>query len=241
MHRVLFKWINMENVKNFFDSFKEFIWDIIGYFLPGSYILILLSVCINQKYFVTPSPVTITNDYLPFILVVVSYLLGHAAYGFGFLKEKIRGKRSYVSKIEATVATRKAFTLSKQLISKSLHAKGIIEDFSNTTVRDLRNIAMSFIPEQDQKIYTFTFRSDLSNQTANISISIGIFGLLCSLVSLIPSITLNVIKTDTAHVLLYICLIISYYFLRETRNRFYAISVGLPFSIYTAKAMQNEL
>ena len=225
----------MGSVKGFFDSFKEFIWDIIGYLLPGSYILILLSVCINEQYFVTTSLGNGTNDFLPFIFIVVSYLLGHVAYGFGWFKEELLGKYSYVKKIEARVATRKAFALSKELISNSLLTKGITEDFSNTTVRDLRSIAMSFIPEQDQKIYTFTFRSDLSNQTANISFIIGFLGLIFSIFSSIP---LTIFKTDTTHVIIYLCLIFCYFFLRQTRNRFYAISVGLPFSIYTANAIK---
>lgn len=156
----------MESVKGFFDSFKEFVWDIIGYLLPGSYVLILLSVCVSKEYFVSPSLGTNTYDFYPFVFIVVSYLLGHVAYGFGWFKEEIMGKYSYVKKIEAKVTTRKRFALSKELISKALLAKGVTDDLINATVRDLRSIAMSYIPEHDQKIYTF--RSDLSNQTGNI-------------------------------------------------------------------------
>lgn len=223
----------MGSVKGFFDSFKEFIWDIIGYLLPGSYVLILLSVCVNQEFFVSPSLGTNVNEFYPFVFIVVSYLLGHVAYGFGWFKEEIMGNYSYVKKIETRVATRTGFNLSKQLISKALLAKGVTDDLSKATVRDLRSIAMSYIPEHDQKIYTFTFRSDLSNQTGNISIIVGILGIIFSIFKNIP---LHIFKTDTAHIIVYVCLIICYFFLRQTRNRFYAISVGLPFSIYTANA-----
>lgn len=226
----------MENVKGFFDSFKEFVWDIIGYLLPGSYIMILLSTCITQDYFISPSLGTSTNEFYTFVFIVISYLLGHAVYGFGWLKERLLGKYSYVKQIEAKVETRKAFSLSKKLISKSLQEKGVIDDLNNTTVRDLRSIAMSFIPEHDQKIYTFTFRSDLSNKAANISIMIGVLGLLSSI---IRSSSLDIFKVDKPHVIMYICLIASYFLFRQTRNRFYAISIGLPFSIYTAKEIQS--
>lgn len=225
----------MDNLKGFFDSFKEFIWDIIGYLLPGSYILILLSVCVNEEYFITPSLGPENNDFLPFIFIVISYLLGHVAYGFGWLKEELLGKYSYVKQIESKIANRMAFALSKKIILASLQVKGITEDFSSSTVRDIRSIAMSFIPEQDQKIYTFTFRSDLSNQTANISIIIGILGMLFSIISSFPY---RIFKTDPAHIVVYLCLIVCYLFLRQTRNRFYAISIGLPFSIYTANAIK---
>jgi hypothetical protein len=233
---VLYKLTKMVGVKGFFDSFKEFIWDIIGYLLPGSYIIILLSVCVNEDYFITPTIGNNSNDFSTFIFLVVSYLLGYVAYGFGWLKEEILGKYSYVKKIEAKISTRKAFELSKKLISNSLNEKGITEDFSATTVRDLRNIAMSFIPEQDQKIYTFTFRSELSNQTANISLLVGLIGLIFSVFSSIP---LKIFKTDATHIILYFCLFFCYFLLRQTRNRFYAISVGLPFSIFTANEIKK--
>lgn len=232
----------METIKGFFDSFKEFIWDIIGYLLPGSYVLILLSVCVHKEYFVTPSLGTNTNGFYPFIFLVVSYLIGHVTYGFGLFKDKLLSRNkflikfSYVKTIEASITTRKAFTLSKDLISKALHAKGINDDLNDASVRDLRNIAMSFIPESDQKIYTFTFRTELSNQTGNISITIGVIGLMFSIFRSIP---FQIFKTDLTHIVIYICLIFSYLFLRQTRNRFYAISIGLPFSLYIAKAIKQ--
>ncbi len=226
----------MEKITSFFDSFKEFVWDIIGYLLPGSYVLILLSVCINQEYFVFPSIGTNPNDFYPYIFIVISYLLGYVAYGAGKFKEEIFKNNSYVKKIEDKVAKKKAFLLSKELIAKTLKEKGVNDDLNDATVRDLRSIAMSFIPEQDQKIYTFTFRSDLSNQTANISILVGIFGLLFSIMKFLP---LHIFKTDTTHIIIYVCLIICYFFLRKTRNRFYEISISLPFSIYTAYATKK--
>jgi hypothetical protein len=232
----------MEAVKGFFDSFKEFIWDIIGYLLPGSFVLILLSACVNQFYFVTPSLGNNSSDFYPFIFIVISYLLGHVTYGFGWFKDEIfnrskfLSKYSYVKIIEASVAKRKAFSLSKELITKALQAKGVTEDLSNTSVRDLRNIAMSFIPESDQKIYTFTFRSELSNQIGNISLVVGILGLFFSIFKAIP---FHIFKTGTNHIIIYVCLIICYFFLRQTRNRFYAIALGLPFSIYTANAIKS--
>ncbi len=225
----------MNGIKGFFDSFKEFIWDIIGYLLPGSYVIILLSICINEKYFVNAAIGNKTTDLYPYVFIVVAYLIGHVTYGFGWLKEKMLGKFSYREKIETKVSKRKAFSLAKNLISKALMAKGISDDLSDSSLRDIRSLAMSFIPEQDQKIYSFTFRSELSNQSGNISIIIGILGLIFSI---FPSIPWKVFNTDTKYVLLYLCLIISYFFLRQTRNRFYEISISLPFSIYTSTSIK---
>ncbi len=228
----------MESIKGFFDSFKEFIWDIIGYLLPGSYILILLSVFIEPTYFITPSLGANTSDFYIFIFISISYLLGHVVYGFGLLKEHILGKDSYTKKIEKQVASRKAFSLSKKLLANALKGKELIDNLETASIRDLRSIAMSFIPEHDQKIYGFMFRSELSNHTGNISFIIGILGLFFTIFS---SYLLPVFKTTTPHLIVYVCLILSYIFLRQTRDRFYAIAIGLPFSIYTAKQLKHEL
>lgn len=225
----------MESVKGLFDSFKEFIWDIIGYLLPGSYVLILLSVCINKEYFISPSIGISTKDYYPFIFFVISYLLGHVVYGFGCLKEKLLGKRSYVKTIEDDISKRQSFDYSKEILTQALAAKNLTNKLSVASVRDVRNLVMSFISESDQKIYSFTFRSDLSNHTGNISIVVGILGLLFSI---FKCISIKLFITDSSHILLYVCLIIAYIFLRETRDRFYAISIGLPFSIYTSKSIK---
>src|SRR5574337_338924 len=120
----------MENVKSFFDSFKEFIWDIIGYLVPGSYVLILLSVCINGEFFVSPSFGTKTNDFFPFVFLVISYLIGHVVYGFGCLKEKWMGKKSYIKNIEENVSKRQAFEYSKELLAQALSAKNLTSKLS---------------------------------------------------------------------------------------------------------------
>jgi hypothetical protein len=228
----------MEAIKSFFDSFKEFIWDIIGYLLPGSFLLILLSSCVDNQYFINSSISALNRNYNAYIFIIISYLLGYVTYGFGWLKERILGKYSYVKKIEAKISKREAFSLAKDLIAKALTSKGVSNDLHkpSVSVRDIRSIAMSFIPEHDQKIYTFTFRSELSNQIANISIVVGFIGLVSRFSQ--HKIPCNVFHTGPKYIILYVSLFIIYFLLRETRNRFYAIAIGLPFSIYTAKMIK---
>lgn len=223
----------METIKGFFDSFKEFVWDIIGYLLPGSFLLIILSACVDIAFFFDAAIINEKTNLFPFAFIVISYLLGHVVYGFGWLKERTLKRWSYTKKIEKSVSARDAFKLSKELIIKALAAKGVVNDLRNATVRDVRNLAMSFVPEADQKVYSFTFRSELSNHIGNISWVVGLLGIVSFFWKNIP---LKIFLTTTNHIILYVCLIFAYILLRETRNRFYAISIGIPFSIYTAKA-----
>ncbi|WP_294278054.1 hypothetical protein [uncultured Chryseobacterium sp.] len=230
---VLYKYIIMENIKSFFDSFKEFVWDIIGYLLPGSYLLIVLSIIIKKDYFVYPTIGTNSDDFYPFIFIVVSYILGYAIYGLGVMKENILGEYSYIKKIEEKVKNRRTFSLSKELLSKYLSAKDVSDDLSSTNLREMRSIVMGFMPEQDQKVYTFTFRADLSNQIGNTSIILGVSALVFSI---LKPFSLDLFNTGKAFYIIYFCLIFNYILLRQTRNKFYEISLGLPFSIYTAKS-----
>lgn len=223
----------MENVKSFFESFKEFAWDIIGYLLPGSFLLILLMICVNQNYILVPG--SRFEDFYLYIFIVVSYLLGHVIYGLGWIKEDLRGKGSYTKKIELDIKNRKAFEWSKNLVAKALEEKGVKDDLDKASVREIRNVVMSFIPEHDQKIYTFMFRSEVANQTGNISFIIGALG---SFFSIFHNFPYPLFITDRSHVLLYMSLIGAYFLLRKTRNRFYAIAIGLPFSIYTANQIK---
>lgn len=225
----------MSNLKTFFDSFKEFIWDIIGYLLPGSFLLILLSSCINQEYQFSTPLINEKTNLFGFVFMIVSYVLGHLIYGFGLLKEKVLGKYSYIKRIEKGITKRQAFNIAKELLKNALVAKGVSNDLDAASPRDIRNLAMSFIPEADQKIYTFTFRSELSNHSANICLMVGFIGLMFSI---FEKIYIPLFVVDLPHNILYCVLVISYFLLIQTRNRFYAITIGLPFSIYSAKALQ---
>lgn len=225
----------MNNVENIMEAIKEFIWDIIGYLIPGLYLFILLYVCLDYSYinYVNEIP-----SFQVWAIIIVSYVLGYAIYGLSELKEHILGDKSFVKIIESKVKKRMAFELTKKDIISKFTENNTEYNFEKATVRDFRSLAMGLFPESEKKIYTFTFRADISNHAGNISLLIGTIGLI--------SITLNCLfsfqlfKTDTLFIMLYICLIVSYFFFRQTRNKFYAISIGLPFSIYSSNLIKNE-
>jgi hypothetical protein len=225
----------MENIKSFFDSFKEFIWDIIGYLLPGSYLLIILSVVIRQNYSLSISLLKYDDLYF-YIFVVISYLLGYLIYGLGRLKEGFFRAFSYQKQIEKRCAIFKTFKVSKELLELEINKKGLVNNINDASYREIRNIVMSYIPESDQKIYTFTFRSEFSSHIGNVSIIIGTLGLF----SLLNLSWMDFFLTDRIHIVLYICLVLSYFLFRQTRNRFYEVSISLPFSIYLAKLLKDE-
>jgi hypothetical protein len=236
----------MESIKSFFESFKEFIWDIVGYILPGSYCIILMSLSVNSDYWLNVNYV-FSSQYFPYVIVIISYLLGYAVYGLNieiYKKREIKIFKkkfkitSYIDTIEDKIKKRISYKTTIQILHKRFQEKGIDFDSNNATLRDLRNIAMSFFPEQDQKIYTFSFRADIANHAGTISLFFGILGLLSAIVNC--KMTFNVIIVDKTHIALYILLVISYFLFSSMRDRFYAISLSLPFSLLSTSEVNEK-
>ncbi|WP_423147921.1 hypothetical protein [Rubrolithibacter danxiaensis] len=227
----------MEGVKSFAESFKEFIWDIVGYFVPGLYLLIILSICIDANYFYQSKFLSLSDKEVSLGIYFIAYILGYVIYGLSEIKEKWLGDRSYTKKKEAEVKGRDTYANAVSIMETRLLPL-INRQVNLRSVREARNLAMSTAPEADQKVYTFMFRSELSRHIANVSAIIAVTGLLSSLMHIWFTFP-PAIKTDAHTVTLYILLLLSYFFLRETRNRFYAIAIGLPFSIFLSKQLSH--
>lgn len=228
----------MESIKSFFESFKEFIWDIVGYILPGAYCLILMSLSINSDYWLNMDSVFDSQHY-PYVIVIISYLLGYAVYGLNILiQNKIFGKKSYTKTIEDKVKKRISYQTTKLILQKKFQEKGVDFDPENATLRDLRSIAMGFFPEQDQKIYTFSFRADIANHAGTISFLFGVLGLFSAIINCI--IPFHAIIVDNTHIAIYILLVISYFPFSSMRDMFYAISLSLPFSLLSTSEINEK-
>lgn len=231
----------MSNITNFFDSIKEFFWDIVGYFIPGCYVLILLSVCINQTYFLEHSiDVKGMNGTIGVVFFVTAYVVGYVVLGISLLKEEMFKENSYKTRIENKLRAGAQFELAKHNIQERLGRKGQDTIVNSTTFRDIRNLVMSFIPDQDQKIYTFTFRYEISNNIGNVSVVIGVVGILSTILEKCLCQELNLFNSDVKYIILYVVLLLLYYPLMFVRDRFYAISMNIPFAIFNARQMVDN-
>lgn len=227
------------DVKNVFDSFKDFFWDIIGYFLPGLYLIILLSCCILSERFYYSEILKSYPDLYIFVLVSLSYILGYLVYGIGLIKDKILGKYSSTRKIEEKTKKKIEFILSKELFKKHLSDNNISTSIpEDIKTRDLRNLVMPFVSKVDNKTYTFMFRSDMCKHLGNVSLIIGILGFLSEIYSSIKWLPL-LFETSSKFVFLYSILILSYFVFRETRNYFYSIALKIPFSEFSSTAKRD--
>ena len=227
------------DVKNLFDSFKDFFWDLIGYFLPGLYLIILLSYCILPERFYFSEILKSHPDLYVLVLVSLSYILGYLVYGIGLIKDKISGKRSSTRKIQERTKLKIEFLLSKELFKKYLSDNKLSTSISeDIKTRDLRNLIMPFVSKVDNKTYTFMFRSDMCKHLGNVSLCIGLLGFLDEIASSIVCIPL-LFQTGSRFIFLNSILILSYFVFRETRNYFYSIALKIPFSEFSSTAKKN--
>ncbi|MDB5122387.1 MAG: hypothetical protein JWP94_516 [Mucilaginibacter sp.] len=220
----------MEGIKGLFESLKEFIWDVIGYFIPGMYVIILLSVIVQPKYFIHTELIDKKDPAINFVVVIIAYILGYLIYGLGEWKEKWRGPKSFMEVIQAKIPNSNSYKLASELLQTKISATNATMQVSTMTAKDVRNLAMSYAPDADKKVYTFMFRSDLARHIANSSIIIGILAVLLQAAHWIHP-QLQVVKGEIVYLVLYVFLICSFFILNYTRDRFYRIAMNIPFSI----------
>jgi Flp pilus assembly protein TadB len=220
----------MEGIKGLFESLKEFIWDVIGYFIPGIYLIILLSVIVEPTYFIHTELIDKKDPAINFVVVVIAYILGYLIYGFGEWKEKRRGPKSFMEKIQANMPNSISYKLAAELLQVKISATTATIQVSTMTAKEVRNLAMSYAPDADKKVYTFMFRSDLARHIANTSLVVGLVATVLQIAHWIHP-PLQVVKGDEVYVALYAFLICCFYILNYTRDRFYRIAMNIPFSI----------
>ncbi len=220
----------MEGIKGLFESLKEFIWDVIGYFIPGIYVIILLSVIVEPKYFIHTELIDKKDPAINFVVVIIAYILGYLIYGLGEWKEKWRGPKSFMEVIQAKMPNSNSYKLASELLQTKISATNATIQVSTMTAKDVRNLAMSYAPDADKKVYTFMFRSDLARHIANSSLLIGIIAVLLQAAHWIHP-QFQVVKAEIVYLVLYVFLIGSFFILNYTRDRFYRIAMNIPFSI----------
>ena len=222
---------------DFISSIKEFFFDIVGYLIPGFLILLLF------KFFISINFNLENNIY---ITVVLSYLLGYIIFSLTLIKDKWIDKFSQWS--ENSTKGKWKF-LHDQIISKYKVDKSLLKDdtfniastfikeettintFELKSFNSYRSYAMSVAPLSDKKVYTFMFRAELFNQTHTISLLVFCVVLIKSFSFIWTNYSYNE-TFEWWFILLFFILILT---LRKGWQRFYSISMRIPFSIYLAK------
>jgi hypothetical protein len=230
---------------------KEFFLEFLGFLIPGIIGIFLPFFFLNEN-----SQVKIITyfkeEYHLALILLFGYALGYVIYGASLLRDRwgrLKAKEgtffhkiprfesflTFQEKLFNNIKNSYEFRTSIELLKQKIDTpKFSIPD----EPRSVRNLVMSYIPESDTKIYTFTFRADLCKHLALVSIIVAFFGVISVILKYFNLTFL--LKNDYTNFVFYLILIIFAHFLGETRRRFYGIAQRLAFPIFIAKLTYNE-
>lgn len=224
-------------MENIIQNLKEFIWDIIGYLIPG-FLLIILG-----NFFLIPS-VSFNNDFLfdwdhfgHYLIVVLSYCLGYVVYGITMFKIKIQDglvdSISYFVDLDF-ISSRKSDAWKELFESsgtfnnaKKFLSENGVDNIDTFKVNEIRNMLMSRDPSMDQKVYTFMFRSSLFDHISTILMLIVISAIF-QLV--LKNWEISFIKFGTPYLIIYSIFLVLIPMLGDQKRKFFSISQRIPFS-----------
>jgi hypothetical protein len=233
-------------------SLKEFVWDIIGYLIPGFTFLIFFN------FFVKPD-IGVHNDFFfdwqifdSYLIIVISYILGFMIYSLTIFK--IKNQDYFISRLESIFSNwiskkeKNKLYFNKYIGSK--HSKYWQEKFKESStvksakeflknngfvrvdemeLNEIRNILMSRNPEMDEKVYTFMFRSSVFDHLATI-LGLTCLGYVSQIIIRIFNNNVEFIKSDNTYLVLYVIFLILIPLLGNSKRIFRSISLRIPFS-----------
>ena len=219
-------------------SLKEFVWDIIGYLIPGFLLIITLN------FFIIPD-FNVENNYLidweilnpTYVIIVLAYVFGFIVYGLTHFKIYIQDSlitslenfkihkkiKKYHSKFwEDDFKTSAAFQAAKDKL-----ASIPISNTQNMRINEVRNIFMSRNPEMDQKVYTFMFRASVFDHTSTLMLLVVLLAIISFILHFFGK---GFMKSDTIYLILYFCFMFLCVRLGNAKRMFYSISQRIPMS-----------
>ena len=240
------------SMEEIIQSLKEFVWDIIGYLIPGFVLLVFFN-------FFTVNTIGVKDDFFfdwnifgPYLIIVVSWVLGFVVYSISNFKRKLQD--AFILYFEAKVNnwmpedSKILKKLDKYVVSK--HSQNWQISFENSAtvksareylktenfvdvdemkLNEMRNILMSRHPEMDEKVYTFMFRSSVFDHLGTIMLLVSIIGVFQLFIGMFFD-NILFIKTESTYRFLYVLFLVLVPLLGNCKRMFFSISQRIPFS-----------
>lgn len=224
------------------DEIGKYLNEILGYLLPGLTLVFLV------YFFIDPNQVKLDSysNLDVWLIIFISYVTGYVVYGFSMLRDVIlRNKtvvkwseRKYFSFLkDSAEVTKKSICKTQEfdLVKEKLAELIPRLDTTKLTFHSVRNFAMAYVPEVDQKIYTFMFRADLFDHIKVIFYLVFFWGIAGYFFTLLFNNTLLFNTTSDNNIYFLFILLIFAYPLKLGRKRFLRIAYNIQFHIFLAK------
>lgn len=230
---------------NIIQSLKKLIWDIIGYLVPGLFLIILLNLFVAEKNLVKQPFLFDWNIFQNYLIILLGYIFGYLVYSL--TKYKI-----YLQDIiiKYLILISEYFTKKYNIFNyctkflKKRHSSFWMDDFKKSQtykavllkyndeipniesmeINEVRNILMTKNDRQAQLIYTFMFRSSMFDHISTL------FLLILILLSGQYIFNLEILKTGIPYNYLYTAMLGLIPLLGNCKRFFYPKAIRIPFS-----------
>lgn len=227
---------------------KEFFLEFIGFLLPG-FILILLTYAFIRNDLRLAILSTWPKEYMSTQVLVASYVVGYVLYGASLVHDLfvhwmlkilrglgVKTKKTFIQAVYDEIEQSIEYETTLRILHKKLGIRK--KELHKLPVNNVRNIAMSYVPEADKKIYNFTFRAELSEKVGTAFKIIFLLGVLSFIFEKMNP-DYKVLNTDRWALLSYALMLVATYFLGYTKRRFVRISTKLIFPIFLVQSKSS--
>lgn len=239
------------NLSNTLEDIGKFFNEILGYLLPGLTLVYLVDFFVGGQRV----DLSIASNGV-WLVLLMSYVSGYLVYGLSIVEGTIYGKlrgvlcahkkvRRLLSKAfercpfwEGAMVDRitTRIQMSEEYRITVMQLKKLIPemDTQKLNFHSVRNFAMAYVPEVDQKIYTFMFRSDLFEHTKTILMAVSLWGLAGYGSHLFFNNNL-MFKVSGYNWVFIVAMLLLTYPLNQGKKRFLDIAYRIQFNIFLAK------
>jgi hypothetical protein len=218
-------------------NIKEFIWDVVGYLIPGLVLLIVLNLILEPNIKIENNFLIDWKEFDDFLLLLVGYTLGYVIYSITIFKVK---RQDFIFlKLSKTFnifykflsfgwedSFQKSSTFNE---SKSFLKANDFDDVQvdNMKINEIRNILMSRNPGMDQKVYTFMFRAALFDHLSTIFMIVVLLVIIQFGLSFFD---LYFLKITIQFKVIYLLFLILIPLMGNCKRIFFPIAKRIPFS-----------
>jgi len=229
------------DVKDAADSLKEWFFDLAGIFLPGATLMFVLTLIYNNQVHLSDVGRYYSQDLkVNFAYVVTAYITGYLVYSLSAFVDTFFDviNRLIWNKIPSKdYSQRKILSSSNEysLFKKLSVQKAPFDTQTDLTAflqedrfEEIRNLAMSYSPVSDSKIYNFSFRAEICNHLGTAFIITGVVGIIAS------------IATSHHQLLFSLCSFVVAVLFKLVRVKYLDAAYKVPFSIANVKLMTEK-
>ncbi|SEF67328.1 hypothetical protein [Sphingobacterium lactis] len=236
---------------NIIQSLKEFIWEIVGFLVPGLFLIILSNFLISTENQIKNNFLFDWDAFEHSLIIIQGYIFGYIIYSLTkykvYIQDKIIDYLFYIAKSNKNMINdyvnkkiikfiyrflyirhssywHKDFQKSELYKAVLQKYRSEISNIDSMNVNEVRNILMTKNDKQSQVIYTFIFRSSMFDHISTVFILIIVTLFVQGIFNI------SLLKVGKPYNYIYFIMIILIPLLGNSKRFFFPKAIRVPFS-----------